>query len=198
MSLFQTDYCFVCDEPVIPAFKWEAIFFGLPKKRICEKCEKQFHRVTPPTCPVCSRPLKKLEPRFIKDGFCTDCHRWESSSKWKGVLQKNISLFEYNDFFAEILAKFKYRGDYAIAQIFADDLRQVLSKLTYDVLVPIPLSNERLYERGFNQAERWLLKRRRQSSGSLHESIQKNNQRKKEQNESIWNRYFKWQTPPSI
>jgi competence protein ComFC len=69
------------------------------------------------------------------------------------VLQKNYSLYVYNDFMADAIARFKYRGDYAIAKIFSEKLKRIFQQVEYDMLVPIPLSEERLYERGFNQAE---------------------------------------------
>lgn len=72
---------------------------------------------------------------------------------WSGCLSSNHSLFIYNDFIKEIIAKYKYRGDYAIAGAFAPYLMQQLAKMDFDYLIPIPLSDERLRERGFNQAK---------------------------------------------
>ncbi|MDR7078816.1 ComF family protein [Neobacillus niacini] len=51
------------------------------------------------------------------------------------------------------MATYKFRGDYVLARIFAESIKDLLRRLNPDLLVPIPLSNERLYERGFNQAE---------------------------------------------
>lgn len=64
-----------------------------------------------------------------------------------------MSLFHYNEFLKETIAKYKYRGDYAIASAFSSYIKVALAKLEFDLLVPVPLSSERLYERGFNQAE---------------------------------------------
>jgi competence protein ComFC len=88
--------------------------------------------------------------------LCNDCVRWEQDPEWSGHLEKNVSLFQYNDFLKEVIARFKFRGDYIIAKIFAEQIKLELSQLDYDLLVPIPLSEERLYERGFNQAEALL------------------------------------------
>jgi len=58
----------------------------------------------------------------------------------------------------EIITMWKYRGDYILGHIFQADMKQYF-KQHYDthneqmIAVPIPLSNDRLYERGFNQAE---------------------------------------------
>ncbi|WP_311921608.1 ComF family protein [Heyndrickxia sporothermodurans] len=51
-----------------------------------------------------------------------------------------------------MLARFKYRGDYILAKIFSQKIQKELEKISYDAIVPIPLSNERLLERGFNQS----------------------------------------------
>jgi competence protein ComFC len=54
------------------------------------------------------------------------------------------------------MARYKFRGDYILAKIFADYIKGILQKINPDFFVPIPLSEERLYERGFNQAEALL------------------------------------------
>ncbi|MCY1690114.1 phosphoribosyltransferase family protein [Exiguobacterium sp. SL14] len=47
--------------------------------------------------------------------------------------------------------RFKFLGDTALLEMFTDDLKKV--KIKQAVLVPIPLSIERLADRRFNQAE---------------------------------------------
>ncbi|WP_354958485.1 ComF family protein [Bacillus sp. CECT 9360] len=65
---------------------------------------------------------------------------------------RNTSVFNYNEFMKELIAKFKYRGDYALAEVFAPYVKTKLLNAHFDLIVPIPLSEERLKERGFNQA----------------------------------------------
>lgn len=66
-------------------------------------------------------------------------------------LQKNVALFQYNAFAKEWVGKWKYRGDYELLYSIQD---AVLPQLTKDYpYVPIPLSEERMRERGFNQSE---------------------------------------------
>ncbi|MFD2214831.1 ComF family protein [Metabacillus endolithicus] len=57
----------------------------------------------------------------------------------------------------ELLATFKFRGDAALVEVFQKDFLASY-KVNYlkekiDFVIPIPLSPERLYERGFNQAK---------------------------------------------
>ncbi|MEH7444574.1 ComF family protein [Bacillus sp. JJ1122] len=94
-----------------------------------------------------------LEPEYRLGNVCLDCKRWEDDDKWSGSLDKNISMFSYDNFTKEVIAKFKFRGDYILAELFASAFRKALLAFQYDYIVPIPLSEERLYERGFNQAE---------------------------------------------
>ncbi|WP_162297907.1 ComF family protein [Halalkalibacillus sediminis] len=56
----------------------------------------------------------------------------------------------------EQIAIYKYRGDYEIVFSWQEELRRVyLKHYKKDkfTLIPIPLSEERQFERGFNQAE---------------------------------------------
>ncbi|UHA61565.1 ComF family protein [Metabacillus litoralis] len=57
----------------------------------------------------------------------------------------------------ELLATFKFRGDAALVEVFHNDFlacyKTNLVKEKIDFTIPIPLSPERLYERGFNQAK---------------------------------------------
>ncbi|WP_330218383.1 ComF family protein [Sporosarcina globispora] len=78
--------------------------------------------------------------------------RWNHEEDWSGLLDKNVSLFMYDDFLKETIARCKFRGDYILARAFSPFIRERLKNMDFDYLVPIPLSPERLYERGFNQS----------------------------------------------
>ncbi|WP_346207724.1 ComF family protein [Caldifermentibacillus hisashii] len=184
MQLFKTDLCLLCSSPIAPTINWESLLFGPNQKPICEKCYAQFSPIREPACKICHRSLDKLSPQFHQDGICNDCIKWQQSSKWKNVLEKNTSLFEYNDFMAEVIARFKYRGDYALAKIFSQPLKQLLQNIDYDLLVPIPLSEERLYERGFNQADSLALEAGAEPINLLRR-IHSEKQSKKSRNERI-------------
>lgn len=88
--------------------------------------------------------------------ICYDCMRWENDPEWQGVLERNMSLYRYNEHLKELMARYKYRGDYVLASIFAADIRKAAAEAKPDLYIPIPLSEARLYERGFNQSEAFL------------------------------------------
>lgn len=142
--------CLFCDEIMEETLTWSGLFLKTEAKKICENCEAKLERIEGDRCTICSR---KLDEKFREEHTCLDCVKWERDREWSGVLTKNISLFHYNDFLKETIAKYKYRGDYALAEAFVPFLRSQLKELEFDVVTYIPLSQERLKERGFNQAK---------------------------------------------
>ncbi|WP_066175613.1 ComF family protein [Bacillus marinisedimentorum] len=147
-------HCLWCHQPIDSAFTWVS-FIKKGDDPLCEICAallKPISRDNP--CMICGRDLNLLDAAYFEKDRCIDCIRWEEQPEWAGILTRNVSLFHYNDGLKEIMARFKYRGDYQLRGIFSSPLKRNV-KQTFDqhVLVPIPLSAERLYERGFNQAE---------------------------------------------
>lgn len=207
--LFQKTVCVICHEIITPRLGWNALFEKHKEENVCFECLKQFQPITGETCAICHRPFSSLEPQYRHDDVCHDCYRWEQDPEWGGTLQQNKSLYVYNDFLKEVIARFKFRGDYLLATSFAQQIKEVLvperdrqgsgkslrkgenktvkkhvekgksqrksnnelievptqtdrqtdkslQKNEKQLFVPIPLSDERLYERGFNQAEALL------------------------------------------
>jgi competence protein ComFC len=152
----MSQFCLLCDEVIVPTVSWRRLFSAEKEELLCSTCEGGLERIGGECCRMCSRPFSQLDEQFRHGDLCNDCVRWEADPEWKGYLDQNVSLFQYNDFLKEVIARFKFRGDYIIAKAFTEPLKQELSKLAFDFLVPIPLSEERLYERGFNQAEALL------------------------------------------
>ncbi|WLV23986.1 ComF family protein [Aciduricibacillus chroicocephali] len=67
----------------------------------------------------------------------------------------NQSVYTYNSHMKEMIYQWKYRGDYEVGFSFMQDINDAFRKLGTEkktIVVPIPLSEERLAERGFNQA----------------------------------------------
>jgi competence protein ComFC len=157
MNIFIQPHCLICHDSIQPIIGWRAIFTKEKEQLLCQTCEGKFEKVEGEKCRICSRLFQFLDERFRQDDLCNDCVRWEEDPEWKGYLETNHSVFLYNDFFKEVMAKYKFRGDYVLAKIFAESIKEFLAKNSPDLLVPIPLSDERLYERGFNQAEALIM-----------------------------------------
>lgn len=138
--------CVFCLKQLIPEINWTYLLSKEPICHICEECKEKLEIISGEVCAICGRSIESLNEKT-----CSDCYRWEQQKPWKGVLEKNIALFHYNPFLKNIIAQFKYRGDYHIAAAFSLFIPKNVDK--NKIAVPIPLSAERLYERGFNQAE---------------------------------------------
>ncbi|MEQ6377576.1 ComF family protein [Bacillaceae bacterium S4-13-58] len=143
-------HCLWCDIEIIPQITWETFLIYQNPSPICEKCDSMLQLLQGTRCLICNR-------EHPSGGLCFDCERWEQNPQTKGLLTTNHSLYTYNDSMKEIMAKWKFRGDYVLIQMFQEKInkayKKLLSKSYQPILVPIPLSEERSKERGFNQAE---------------------------------------------
>jgi competence protein ComFC len=144
--------CLCCGEMITPVVSWGSLF-SRQEELLCERCVERLEVIKGECCVRCSRPFKGLAKEFRKEDQCYDCVRWEKDPEWRGILEQNLSLYEYNDSLKEFIGRFKFRGDYILAKFFNASLNKAVKELKYDLLVPVPLSEERLYERGFNQSE---------------------------------------------
>lgn len=178
------EYCLFCHEEILPQISWVTIFSKMESMYVCESCENKLEEIRGVTCEVCDRPFKNLNPQYIVGSLCIDCARWEKDPRWKGLLRKNESIYFYNEFFKEIMTQFKFRGDYILVKAFSKKVRKKLENMEFDRIVPIPLSKERLYERGFNQSEA-LVKEAGFHPSLLLERIHTEKQSKKSRSERI-------------
>lgn len=140
--------CYICGAIIQERITWT--FWQVMKQYCCLTCLNSFSPIQSPYCDCCGKSIEKAEL------ICRDCTAWKE--KGHNYLLKNRSLYKYNDFAKEVLAKFKYRGDYEIARIFSKQLQDVWKQMGHDnfEMVPIPLHSNRLKERGFNQTEALL------------------------------------------
>ncbi|MBN8210701.1 ComF family protein [Bacillus sp. NTK071] len=149
--------CVWCGEDLTRQLSWRFILGLAAQQVICEICQGKLIPITGELCLTCGRPLSKLKPEYIHDHYCSDCIRW-GNSEFGDVLESNKSFYEYNDFLKDILALYKFRGDVEAGRVFSAIFREEIEK-SYgyvDGVIPIPSSEERLYERGFNQCEVWI------------------------------------------
>lgn len=140
--------CLWCDEEILTETSWSTLFYPTKHKYICTRCEKRLSIITGNRCIQCSR---KSEHQL-----CTDCLGWRISNNGKDIITFNYSVYSYNNYMQEIISKWKYRGDYELGFMFKycfeTHFRQIFKSIKNIVAVPVPLSKERLQERGFNQA----------------------------------------------
>lgn len=138
--------CLWCKRAITPNISLFTLFsFQViePSYR-CQSCGNSLEKLNQGLqCPCCARSQDKEE-------VCRDCERW--SLHYSGHVLKHHSLFQYNDFFKEILSAYKYSCDYRLRYFFVEDLKVTLKPYlkTYS-LVPIPISDHSFQKRGFNQ-----------------------------------------------
>lgn len=73
----------------------------------------------------------------------------------KGYIPKHLAIYHYEENMKDYFSRYKFMGDYCLRKTFQKDIKNNLKpffKKGYTI-VPVPLSEERLVERGFNQVE---------------------------------------------
>jgi competence protein ComFC len=151
----MSGYCLICHAPYNPTVSWQHVLTLKKPDVLCTKCRSSFARITGEVCDLCGRPFDELQESYRQGSLCGDCIRWQQEDNWKDVLTKNRSVYLYNEFMKEVVSLWKFRGDYAIVEAFQEEFYREFYRHFNDkfIIVPIPLSPERLYERGFNQAK---------------------------------------------
>lgn len=119
-----------------------------PLPSICARCAAEVPWIEDVRCAVCGR-----------GEACPDCVRRPASASF---IVANRAAVRYTPFMKEWLARYKYRGSERLEPLFTemaaiafDRLRAVWDEGAdvYIVVTYVPLSERRLEERGFNQAE---------------------------------------------
>lgn len=174
--------CIQCQAALSAAFRWSdlltfRVFQADPllpvEQWLCSSCQNQIEWLEEDLCSLCSRSLDKLDSTYIKQTYtnenlpqniCYDCYRWKLWEQEQGmerILERNISAVAYQSVTQDWIEQFKFRKDsrmkYFLASLLVEKAMQCVQTDSFDLLVPIPLSSSRLFERGFNQSEELAL-----------------------------------------
>lgn len=136
--------CLLCNEWIESVAQLSDLILFKPRREYsCEGCKGQFKKIGKVRCPNCYK--------IIDGNGCIDCKIWEK----KGYIPKHFAIYRYEENMKEYFSRYKFMGDYCLRKIFQQEIRTNLkSFLKKDyVLVPVPLSEERLEDRGFNQVK---------------------------------------------
>ncbi len=108
---------------------------------ICSSCQSSLPRVMPPLCPKCGRP----QPSGI---LCPSC------VSWRAEIDGIRAPFRFDGVMRQAIYQLKYRNLRTLAAPLARLLNDYLvtSPVPGEVLVPVPLHQKRLRERGYNQS----------------------------------------------
>ena len=108
---------------------------------LCSDCDSTFERIGEEYCPNCMKTGLSIK--------CQDCQFWCK----EGVEVSHRAIFTYNQAMKDFFSRYKFDGDFLLRKVFASFLSEELKKYKEYQFVVIPLSPERLLERGFNQVE---------------------------------------------
>ncbi|MCK6258684.1 ComF family protein [Fictibacillus sp. KIGAM418] len=148
------NYCLYCDEGFYETVSWSFVLGIAGEMHFCEGCSSSLERIEGEICEICGRSFSLFPEQYRQENRCNDCIHWEEDVNWRGVLVKNRSLYVYNDFLKELISRLKYRGDAELVMGFRQEFRKIYQhEFKGFVVVPVPLSQERHYERGFNQTQ---------------------------------------------
>lgn len=113
---------------------------------VCQKCKDKPEYVKEPVCSRCGKPLEDE-----REEYCYDCGRKTCE------FVQGKALWVYKGIVKDSLYRFKYHNRQEYAEYYSLELIRVygewLRRCDIQAVVPIPLSQRRLRQRGFNQAE---------------------------------------------
>ncbi len=112
----------------------------------------------PARCLFCGQP-----GQVNVDGLCADCARKPAERVYRyfalKVCREMYTLecrapMRYKKPFRSALWRFKFHGETSLAKPLAAQIARILdAEQTFDCIVPVPISAERLRERGYNQSQ---------------------------------------------
>ncbi|MBO0473391.1 competence protein ComFC [Enterococcus sp. DIV0840] len=138
--------CNYCSQTISRNLTIQEIF--LPKKivseQLCSNCAKEFQLLEKKECCYgCQRPSNSL--------YCGDCVKWQQC--YPNYDFHHEALFTYNQAMQEWFEEYKFKGNYRLRYSFMDFLQTYFKQKKNFLVIPMPISTERMKVRGFNQVE---------------------------------------------
>ncbi|UKS26128.1 ComF family protein [Paenibacillus sp. HWE-109] len=128
----------------------QASVIQLKQLGLCKSCFDRIPWILKVQCPICGRGEK-----------CWDCQRRQLT-----YFTKNRSAVKYDNSMKGLLARYKYRGDERLESVIGNMLVHAYHLVKIDeqkeasnssraqsIITFVPVSDRRMLERGFNQAE---------------------------------------------
>ena len=115
---------------------------------VCDECEQSLNNADH-RCQSCAAPLKS------KLHFCGACLTQAP------LFSRVYTLYNYSGSCATLVKHFKFNhqlcvGDFLAHKFYEKYLDIILEQGEYDAIIPLPLSRQRLKERGYNQTHELL------------------------------------------
>lgn len=131
-TLFPEYSCYIC-----------GIELQHPKDHICENCKKELIKQEGNVCLVCGDMIP--EP----NQYCDIC------KKEARLFDMARSCYKYNEASSRLVMGLKYSKQKFLVPFMAKEMLLKLEEFGAmpDIIIPVPLSDKRQKERGFNQSE---------------------------------------------
>ncbi len=115
---------------------------------VCNECEQSLKNSTH-RCQSCAVPLT------------SDLHFCGACLARAPQFSRAYTLYDYSDYCATLIKRFKFDHRLCIGDFFAHKLYEKFQTIVstqgeYDAIIPLPLSKNRLRERGYNQTHELL------------------------------------------
>ncbi|WYJ98962.1 competence protein ComFC [Enterococcus sp. 7F3_DIV0205] len=138
--------CNYCDEIISRNLTIEEIFLlkRVALEQLCSRCAKEFQLLGgKDSCRGCQRPTNNR--------YCGDCLKWQQC--YPNYDFHHEAIFSYNAAMQEWFEEYKFKGNYKLRYSFAGYLQTYFKRKKNFLVIPIPISTERMKIRGFNQVE---------------------------------------------
>ena len=134
--------CLLCGQTMKTVLTFSSLLFlKNDDSCLCLDCESTFERIGEGCCSSCMKTEASTK--------CQDCQFWCK----EGIEVSHRAIFTYNQAMKDFFSRYKFDGDFLLRKVFASFLSEELKKYKEYRFVVIPLSPERLLDRGFNQVE---------------------------------------------
>ena len=134
--------CLLCGQTIKSDLTFShLLLFKNENNHLCSDCESTFEKIGEDYCPNCMK--------IGLSTICQDCKLWCKEE----IRVDHNAIFIYNQAMKDFFSRYKFDGDFLLRKVFAPVLANELKKYRGYEFVVIPLSPERLLERGFNQVE---------------------------------------------
>ena len=134
--------CLLCGQTIKTVLTFSSLLLlRIDDSYLCSDCDSTFEIIGEEHCPNCMKIGLSTK--------CQDCQFWCK----EGIEVSHRAIFTYNQAMKDFFSLYKFDGDFLLRKIFASFLSEELKKYKEYQFVVIPLSSERLLDRGFNQVE---------------------------------------------
>jgi len=115
---------------------------GEPGARLCGECHSKIKFIKGKSCLTCGVSFR---------GMADDCSVCQTISRPYTAVR---NLADYTGVIRECIHALKYENNQGLGVVFSDELAAVVVAAGWspDLVVPVPLSRQRMAERGYNQA----------------------------------------------